>query len=171
MDLAPADERHHVVARALEREPALDRGRRVAGELDGARVAEEVGRVEHVHVERVALDPLAAVEEAAQDADRLRDLDAAEVLDRVHGARLVGDRADAADAGGDVGRLEERAAAEQRLEEARRLEDPQLDVLDAAVLEHDGHRALALDSGEVVGPDRAALSHGRRPRGTAPRSR
>ena len=78
VDLAAADERHHVVAGLLQREPALDRRRRVAGELDRAVVAEEVGRVEHVDVERVALDPLAAVEEAAQQPDRLGHLDAAE---------------------------------------------------------------------------------------------
>ena len=88
--------------------------------------------MEHVDVERVALDPLAAVEEPAQQADRLGYLDAAEVLHRVDGAHLVRDGADAADAGRDVGRLEERAAAQERLEEPRRLEDPQLDVLDAS---------------------------------------
>ncbi len=131
MDLAAADERHHLVAGLLQREPALDRRRRVARQLDGAVVAEEVGRVEHVDVQRVALDPLAAVEEPAQQADRLRDLDAAEALHRVDRAHLVGDRADAADARRDVGRLAERAAAQERLEEARRLEDPELDVLDA----------------------------------------
>ncbi len=36
---------------------------------------------------------------------------------------------------------------------------PQLDVLDPPVLEPDGHRPLALDPREVVGADRAALSH------------
>ena len=118
--------------------------------------------MEHVDVQRVALDPLAAVEEPAQHADRLGHLDAAEVLHRVDGAHLVRDGADAADAGGDVGRLAERAAAQERLEEPRRLEDPELDVLDPAVAEADGHRALALDAGEVVGPDRAPLSHARR---------
>ena len=159
MDLAAADERHQLVAGLLQRQPALDGRGRVPGELDRAVVAEEVGRVEHVDVERVALDPLAAVEEPAQRADRLGHLDAADVLDRVDRAHLVGDRADAADPRGDVRRLEEGAAAQERLEEARRLEDPQLDVLDRAVPEPDRHRALALDAGEVVRLDRAPLSH------------
>src|SRR5581483_7327144 len=95
--------------------------------------------------------------------NRLRHLDSAEALDRVDGARLVRDRADAADARRDVRRLEVRAAAKERLEEARRLEDPQLDVLDLVAVELDGHRALALDAGEVVGDDRPALSHDQPP--------
>ena len=53
------------------------------------------------------------------------------------------------------GRLGELAAAEERLEEARRLEDPQLDVLDRVAVELDGHRALALDAREVLRHDRA----------------
>ena len=141
MDLAAADR-----ARAprcpvfFSCEAALDGRGLVARELDGAVVAEEVGCVEHVDVERVALDPLAAVEEPAERPQRLGQLDAADVLHRVHRARLVRDRADAADARGDVGRLEERAAAEERLEEARRLEDPQLDVLDRVAAQPHRHR-------------------------------
>src|SRR5581483_7137443 len=87
--------------------------------------------------------------------DRLGDDDAAEALERVDGARLVGDRADAADARGDVGRLPEGAAAQERLEETGRLEDAELDVLHLAVGDADAHRALALDACEVVGADRA----------------
>ena len=142
-------------------QPALDDLRSVARELDRPVVAEEVGRVEHVDVERVAFDPLAAVQKPPQHADRLGDLDAADLLHRVDRAHLVRDGADAADARRDVRRLEEGAPAEHRLEEPRRLEDPELDVLDVAVREADGHRALALDSGEVVRSDRPALSHSR----------
>ena len=160
MDLAPADHRHQRVAGLLHLQALLDDLAMVARHLDRARVAEEVGRVQHVDVQRVALDPLAAVDQAAQVADRaVVDRDAAGVLHRPHRAHLVGDRADAADPRGDVGRLGERAAAQQRLEEARRLVDAQLDVDDLAALEPHVHRALALDAGEVVGADRArALS-------------
>ena len=52
------------------------------------------------------------------------------------------------------GASRECAAAQERLEEARRLVDPQLDVGDAAVLDLHEHRALALDAREVVGLDR-----------------
>ena len=55
------------------------------------------------------------------------------------GAHLVGDRADPADAGGDVGGLGVAPAPQQRLEEARRLEDVERDVGDHAVV----HRARA----------------------------
>ena len=48
------------------------------------------------------------------------------------------------------------AAAQERLEEARRLVDPQLHVDRLAVADLDEHRALALDAGEVVGAQRLA---------------
>ena len=117
--------------------------------------------MEHEDVEGVALDPLAAVEETAERPQLPADLDAAGLLHRLHGAHLVRDRADPADAGGDVRRLGERAAAQERLEEARRLVDVELHLGHAAVLDLDEHRALALDAGEVVGLDRPrpALSH------------
>ena len=163
VDLAAADERHQRVAGFLQREAPLDRLRGIARELDRAGVPEEVGCVKHVDVQRMALDPLAAVQEAAQHANRLGDLHAAQTLDRVDRARLIRDRADPADAGGDVGRLGEAAPAQQGFEEPRRLEDAQLDVLDVPALEPDRHRALALDAGEVVGADRPTLSHVRPP--------
>ena len=88
----------------------------------------------------------------AQVAQRTAvDRHAAGVLHRPHRAHLVGDRADAADPRGDVGRLGEGAAAQQRLEEARRLVDAQLDLRHLAPVEPHVHRALALDAGEVVG--------------------
>ena len=171
VDLATADQRHQVVARALQRQPALDRLWGVARELDGAVVPEEVGRMEHVDVEGVALDPLAAVEEPPEQPDRLGNLDAAEALEGVDRTRLVGDGADAADAGGDVRGLPERAALEERLEESRRLEDAQLDVLDAPIGEAHRHAALAFHAREVVGDDRPPSRHARPPHGTPRRSR
>jgi hypothetical protein len=136
----------------------------ILGEVDSARIAEEVGRVEHEDVERVALDPLAAVEEPAERADLRADVDTAGVLHRIHARCLVGDRADPTDPGGDVGGLGEVAAAQERLEETRRLVDAQLDVDRLAVADLDQHRALTLDAGEVVGAERLGLrpSHRRR---------
>ena len=58
-----------MVADLLEAQAVGDELPVIAGQLDRARVAEEVGRVEEVDVERVALDPLGAVEEPAQRAD------------------------------------------------------------------------------------------------------
>ena len=74
-------------------------------EIDNAVDAEEVGGMEHVDVEGVALDPLPAVEKAAQLRDVRRHSDSARILDREAGRHLIGDGADAADPRGDVGRL------------------------------------------------------------------
>ena len=166
MDRAPADQLEDLVADLLELQPALDDGRVIGREVDRALVAEEIGRVEQVHVQRVALDPLAAVQETTQFVQRSVDRDAARRFDRVACAHLVGDRADSADARRDVGRLREPAAAQERLEEPRRLVDAQLYVVHLAVVDLDVHRALALDARDRVdfeGAVRgAAVGHGSR---------
>ena len=154
MDLPAAHDGHEAVARLLQGKSSLDRGGCVPRELDRSGIAEEVGCVKHVDVQRVALDPFAAVEEPTQQPDRLRDVDAAEALEGVDGARLVRDGADPADSRGDVRRLEERPPAQQRLEEPRGLEDAQLHMLDPIAVEHDPHRALAFDAREVIRLDR-----------------
>jgi len=59
----------------------------------------------------------------------------------VAGAHLVGDRADPADAGGDVGSLLVRTAAKERLEESRRLEDLELDLFDDAIVDSNAEGA------------------------------
>src|SRR6185437_10522286 len=53
-----------------------------------------------------------------------------------------------AHAGGDVRRLKVGAAAQEGLEEARRLVDVQLGLGHPAVVEHDAQRPFALDPGE-----------------------
>ena len=108
----------------LEAQAALDDVRMVGGQLDRARIAQEVGRVEQVDVERVALDPLAAVEEAAQARGPAGSISTPKrPLEGVDGGHLVGDRADAADARDDVDDLVRRSADDEPLEVARRLED------------------------------------------------
>ncbi len=72
VDLAAADDRHQGVAGLLHLQALFDDLAVVARHLDGARVAEEVRRVQHVDVQAVALDPLAAVEQPAQVAQRAR---------------------------------------------------------------------------------------------------
>ena len=109
-----------------------------------------------IDVQGVALDPLAAVEQPPQRRQLAVDPTPQASSIARHGAHLVGDRADAADARGDVGRLGEAAAAQERLEEARRLEDVQLDVVDLAVADPDVQRALALDAGEGRRPSMRA---------------
>jgi hypothetical protein len=173
--LAPADHPDQLVAGLLDLEPLLDHRAVVAGHRDAALVAEEVRRVQQEHVQRVALEPLAAVDQPAEQPDPLIDLNAAGVLDRRTGAHLIGDRADAADPRGDVRRLGVAPPAEEGLEEARRLVDAQLDGLDVAVPDAHVHGALALHARERVGLQRARprlSAHGpRSPCGRAPHSR
>ena len=105
MDLPSAEERDDVVADLLEfQRPFHDFGM-VARHLDGVVVAQEIGRVEHEDVERVALDPLAAVEQAAQRTQRPLDLHVEGALQRMDRAHLVGHGTDAADARRDIRRF------------------------------------------------------------------
>ena len=77
-------------------------------------MAHEVGRVKHVDVQAVAFDPLAAIQQAAEVAQRSYDLDAEGILQGVDRAHLVGDGTDSADPRGDVRRLRVLAAAQER---------------------------------------------------------
>ena len=168
MDLASAEQRHDLVAGLLQRQPALHDIAVVARHLDRAGVAEEVGRVQHVDVQRVALDPFAAIEQPPEIAQRPRNGDAERVFHRMHRAHLIGDRADAADARGDVGHLGEGAAAQEGFEEARRLEDAEARRSRTSPSRTTTlQRALALDAGEIIDLDRLTCHGARSPCGTA----
>jgi len=127
---------------------------------DRRRARGALGRMQHVDVQRVALDPFAAVDQPAQCSELTLDTDAARVLHRMHGAHLIRDRADAADACGNVRRLGELPSAQERLEESRWLENLQLHVGNGTVLDLHEQRALAFDAGEVIDFDRAGSFHG-----------
>jgi hypothetical protein len=105
----------------------------------------------------VTLDPLSAVEQPAKIGDRLRDLDPAGRLDGQARAHLVCDRADPADASGDVRRFGMPPPAQERLEEPWRLVDLQPHVLDGASAYPDVHRAFALDPGQRADGERAVV--------------
>src|SRR5208282_5978472 len=111
----------------------------------------------------MALDPLGALEQPAEAADLRAGVDPQRLLQRVAGAHLVGDRADAADPGGDIGHLADLAAAEEGLEEAGGLVDVQLDPIDLTVFELDVQRPLALDSRQGLDLELAIGWHRRRP--------
>src|SRR5271166_2888496 len=115
------------------RASALHRVAMIARHRDRIRITEEVWSMQHHNVQRVALDPFAAIEQSAQRADRRVDLDAERVLDGVHAAHLVGDRTDPTNASDDVEHLIKAASAQQRLEEARRLEDAETHRIDRTV--------------------------------------
>jgi hypothetical protein len=169
MDRAPAGDREDLVADLLQAQSAFDDRPVELRELDGARQAEEVRGVEQVNVERVALDPLPAIQQPAQRAHLRIDVDAEQVLEGVDRGQLVGDRADAADAGDDVDDFVGRPPDHDPFEEARRLEDPQPCLDDLAVAHAQVEATLTLDSGELVDVVRPFVScvH-RRPRWPPP---
>ncbi len=150
VDRPAAQRRDQLVADPLDREALLDDLAVVGGHGERGRVAEEVRGMEQVHVERVALDPLAAVQEPPEGADRRVDRDPVQVLEGVDRRHLVRDRADAADAGDDVDDLVAGAPDDQPLEVARRLEDLQPGLDDLAAADPEAQRAFALDPGDVA---------------------
>ena len=115
-----------LVAVFLEPQSAIHFVGMVLGHRQPAVVAQKIGRVQHVDVQGVALDPFAAVQQPPQPPQFARHLHAQRRLERMHRAHLVRHRTDAADAGRDVGHVFQRAAAQQRFEQPRRLEDVEL---------------------------------------------
>src|SRR6516225_8899805 len=76
VDFATTEQAQEVVAGLLERQRALHRFAMIARHRDRVRIAEEVWRMQHHYVQRMALDPFATIEQSAQRPDRLVDLDA-----------------------------------------------------------------------------------------------
>ena len=140
----PPDGLHDRVASPPEREAALDDAAVIAGHLDRSRVAEEVWSVQHVDVQRVARDPLPAVQQPAQRGNRLAGLHPADSLDCQVCAGLVGDRADTADPGGDVRGFSVGPPAQEGFEESGWLVDIEPDLLDQVVDHSHVQGALAL---------------------------
>ena len=139
----------------FRREPALEGGPVPLRHLYGIVTAEEIRGVQQMDVERVALHPLAAIEQAAQSCDGRVHHHPERILDRGAGAHLVGHRADPADTRREVRRLGRPPAAQERLEVAGRLENPQLHVLDPAVAHRHPERPLALDPRQPLDRNRA----------------
>ena len=101
-------------------------------------------------MERVALDPLAAVQEAPERPCLRIDPDPEEILEPVGRAHLVGDGADPADPGNDVDDLVGGPSHDDLLEVAWRLEDPEARLDHLAVLDPEMEGAFALHPGELV---------------------
>jgi len=72
VDGAPTDEGHQGVTGLLQPQSAFDDGAVVGGPLDRPGVAQKVRRMQQMDVQRVALDPLAAVGQPAQQAQSPR---------------------------------------------------------------------------------------------------
>jgi hypothetical protein len=84
--------------------------------------------MQQIDVRGMTVNPFPAIQQPSQLHQLVIERHPARVLDRVAGTDLVGDRADAAYTRGDVRRLGVGAAAQECLEEPRRLVDVQLDA-------------------------------------------
>ena len=114
--------------------------------LDGILIPEEVRRVQHIDMQRVAFDPLTAVDEPAQCAQLAVNRDAERLLNRVHGTHLVRDWADAANPRSDARHFRKRPAFTEFLEAAH-LGYVEVRVGDFALVVHlDGDLAVALET-------------------------
>ena len=122
-------------------------------------------------MEGVGLDPLTAIKEAAQVPQGAGDLHSQSVLHGVHRAHLVGHRADAADAGGDIRGFVELPASQESLEEPGRLEDLQLDFGHGAAFDPEVEAAFALHPGQHIDLDGSTFHGLRSPGGTPGRWR
>ena len=122
-----------------------------AGDLDARVDADEVGSVQERHVEHVALDPLAAVEQPTELTDGAARPHVDDRLERMAGTHLIRDRADAADPGRDVDGFVESAATQEGLEEPWRLVDLEPDVVDVPVGHGDVHRPFPFDPSAASG--------------------
>src|SRR5262249_33956985 len=72
---AATEKRDDLIAQLLQLETLLDNSRMVFCHLNRIRIAKEIRSVKHENVERVALDPLAAIDQSSQLAYRFGDRD------------------------------------------------------------------------------------------------
>lgn len=161
VDGAAAEQFEEGVARLLQTQTALDVGAVGAGEVDGTVAAEEVGRVQQVDVQGLALDPFTAVQETPQLGCLVGDFDSARVLDRRACAQLISDRADPAHPCRDVGWLGVGTAAQERLEEPRGFVDLKAGRRHGVALDGQVEGALALHArqGADVQDPRSTVRH------------
>ena len=166
-----ADHFHDPAADGLEAQAAFHEFGPVDSKRKTAFVAEEIGGMEEVDMEGVALDPFPPVEQPAQGSDGRGDLHAKRIFQSLAGGELVGDRADAADPGRDVGHLGKGAAAEETFEEPGRLVDIEFGDLDPSIPHADAQGSLALHSRKRLHADAAELAHGWSPLSLSPSAR
>ncbi len=113
-------------------------------------VAEKIGCVEHKHMQRVALDPLSAVQQPAQRSNGGGGCHAESVFQGPHGAHLIGDGADAADTGDDIGYFFNGAVSQEGFEVARGFENIQFRFDHLVVFDLEVKAAFSFDAGEQV---------------------
>src|SRR5215470_2707128 len=110
----------------------------------------------------MAFDPLAAIEQTTQGPQGPIHADTECIFHSMHGTHLVGNRADATDAGRNVRRFAIGTATQESLEETWWLEDLQLHIHDAITPDSDVQGTLTFDTGERVHLDGSTCAHGSR---------
>src|ERR1039458_7988670 len=120
MNFPAAHQGHDPVAGLFQTQAPLHDRLMVTRHGDGVGIAEEIRRVQHVHVKCMALNPFSAVEQPSQQPYGWVDSDTESTLDGVYGAHLIRDGTDSADAGHNVRDFREVSAPEKSLEETAR---------------------------------------------------
>lgn len=120
-------------------------------------MTQEVRKVQQEDVQRVTVDPLAAVQQPAQLHDFRVHRHAAGIFDGIARTHLVRHRADPADPRGQVGRFGMSPSTQERLEEPRRLVDVQLCPHHGAVAQRDVQCAFTFHAGQGADRQRAYL--------------
>ncbi len=135
MNFAAAHQGHDPVAGLFQAQALLHDRLMVTCHRDGVGIAKEIRRMQHIHVERVALNPFSAVEQTSQQPHGRINFNAESTLDGVYSTHLIRNGADSANAGHKIGDFGEVPAPQQSLEETRRFVDLQFDVLNLIALE------------------------------------
>ena len=150
------------IAEPLQTQAAAHLVRILLGHADDAVETEEIRCRQQVDVQGVALQPLAAIKQPAHIPHPVGRRHPEGVFERLRGAHLVGDRADATDTCHDIDHFLVTPPLEKFFEVARRLEDIQRQLFDLAGFDAKTQGALTLDSGQrrYVNPD-TAFSHRR----------
>ena len=101
-------------------------------------------------MQRMALDPLAQIDQPPQQPHGGVHRNAENALQGMHGAHLVGDGTNPANARDDVRDFQVMPPAQEGFEQPRRLKDLELHVLHLVALELDRDSRLAFHAREVV---------------------
>ena len=133
VDLAAAEHADQFVACFLKRKPVANDVAMFARHLDGVRKSKKTRRMQHHDVKRVAFYPFSTIDEASQRPELIADRNVKGILDRMHCAHLIGDRADSANASDDIRHFRVAPPAKQSLKKAggfeyiqRRRSDPSI---------------------------------------------
>ncbi len=160
MDGSATEDFQQGVSVFFQSESAGDFGGEFAGEFHSAGDSKKIRGLQQMHMQGVAFDPFAAVEEPAELADFRSDGDAQDFFEGVDCGHLIGDRADSADTGGDVGNFFEGTSAQKAFKETRWFVDCELDIFDGVAVEPNDQSTFPLNSRQSLNADGSGIAHG-----------